>query len=76
MIPQPGVYEIEQMDYIFVQACQTKQAIRRKYGVDVAAEGEAQPDLDRVENEPFVAQPHAQTEQVKTAIPTAPPCCW
>ena len=36
VIPQPGVYEIEQMDYIFVQTCQTKQAIRRKYGVDVA----------------------------------------
>lgn len=30
MIPQPGVYEIEQMDYIFVQTCRTKQAIRRK----------------------------------------------
>ena len=45
VIPQPGVYEIEQMDYIFVQACQTKQAIRRKYGVDVAAEGEAQPEI-------------------------------
>ena len=38
-------YEIEQMDYIFVQTCQTKQAIRRKYGVDVADGGEAQPEI-------------------------------
>ena len=45
VIPQPGVYEIEQMDYIFVQTCQTKQAIRRKYGVDVADGGEAQPEI-------------------------------
>ena len=27
VIPQPGIYEIEQMDYIFVQVTQTKQAI-------------------------------------------------
>lgn len=45
VIPQPGVYEIEQMDYIFVQTCRTKQAIRRKYGVDVADGGEAQPEI-------------------------------
>lgn len=45
VIPQPGVYEIEQMDYIFVQTCQTKQAILRKYGVDVASQSEAEPGI-------------------------------
>ena len=40
VIPQPGIYEIEQMDYIFVQVTQTKQAVKRKYGVDVAQDGE------------------------------------
>ena len=45
VIPQPGIYEIEQMDYIFVQVTQTKQAIKRKYGVDVSQEGEEAPEI-------------------------------
>ena len=45
IIPQPGIYEIEQMDYIFVQVTQTKQAIKRKYGVDVAQDGEEAPEV-------------------------------
>jgi len=35
IIPQPGVSVIEDMDYIFVQVAQTKQAVKKKYGVDV-----------------------------------------
>ena len=45
VIPQPGIYEIEQMDYIFVQVTQTKQAVKRKYGVDVAQDGEEAPKV-------------------------------
>jgi len=35
VIPQPGVSSIEDMDYIFVQVAQTKDAVKKKYGVDV-----------------------------------------
>ena len=35
VIPQPGVSKIEDMDYIFVQVAQTKDAVKKKYGVDV-----------------------------------------
>jgi len=35
VIPQPGVSNIEEMDYIFVQTAQTKQNVKDKYGVDV-----------------------------------------
>ena len=35
VIPQPGVSEIEKMDYIFIQTAQTKKAVKDKYGVDV-----------------------------------------
>jgi len=35
VIPQPGVSNIEEMDYIFVQTAQTKKAVKDKYGVDV-----------------------------------------
>jgi len=35
VIPQPGVSDIEEMDYIFVQVAMTKKAVKKKYGVDV-----------------------------------------
>ena len=35
VIPQPGVSNIEEMDYIFVQVAMTKKAVKKKYGVDV-----------------------------------------
>ena len=43
-IPQPGVYEIPDMDYFFIQLAQTKDYIKSKYGVDVSTESEEQPD--------------------------------
>lgn len=36
VIPQPGVTDIEKMDYIFIQYNQTKDFVRKKYGVDVS----------------------------------------
>lgn len=45
VIPQPGVYEVDEMDYLFVQMAQTKQYIKRRYGVDVEAAGEEEPSV-------------------------------
>lgn len=36
VIPQAGVTEIEKMDYIFVLYPQTKEFVKKKYGVDVS----------------------------------------
>lgn len=55
VIPQPGVYELEQMDYLFVLVSQSRRALERRYGVrlpeeresDVAARTSA--DADTVE---------------------------
>lgn len=44
--PQPGVYTgIRDMDWFIVKLPTTKAAVRRKYGVDVSDEGEAEPDI-------------------------------
>lgn len=45
VIPQPGVWDIEQMDYLFVQVSQTRETIRRRYGV-------TPPPADPQEQEP------------------------
>jgi len=45
VIPQDGVRDIEDMDYVFVKLPQTKEFIRRRYGVEVEDEGEAEADI-------------------------------
>lgn len=48
VIPQDGVYtSIEDMDYIFVKLPQTREYIRRKYGIDIDSEDlhEEEPEI-------------------------------
>ncbi len=57
VIPQPGVTEVEDMDYIFVVYSMTKEAVKRKYGVDVekASETERQTRVDDKINSDIVS---------------------
>lgn len=45
VIPQPGVTEIENMDYIFILFSMTRDAVKRKYGVDVSDAEEDSPEI-------------------------------
>lgn len=45
LIPQHGVYEIEDMDYVFLRIPETVGGIQRRYGVDVSREQEEVPEL-------------------------------
>lgn len=46
VIPQDGVYSaIEDMDYIILKLPQTKEYIRRRYGVDIDEERESEPEI-------------------------------
>lgn len=46
VVPQDGVYgDVEDMDYIILRVPQSKEYIRRRYGVDVSFEGESDPDV-------------------------------
>lgn len=40
VIPQPGVYKLDEMDYLFITFEQTKDYIKRVYDVDVEVEGD------------------------------------
>lgn len=52
VIPQDGVFDsIEDMDYIFIKIPQTKEYIKRRYGIDVSAEGEEDPSVRGVGEE-------------------------
>lgn len=60
VIPQPCVTDINKMDYIFVIVTQTKDFIKRKYGVDVEDATEERPDIrgdrDTAYNDNVVSQ--------------------
>lgn len=44
--PQPGIYTgIADMDYFIIKVPTTKEAIKRKYNVDVREESESEPDV-------------------------------
>lgn len=46
VVPQEGVFTgIEDMDYFFLDVPQTKENIKRRYGVDVSDENESDPDV-------------------------------
>ena len=42
VIPQPGISEVEDMDYIFVVIPMTRDAVKRRYGVDVKGASETE----------------------------------
>ena len=52
VIPQDGVYtSIEDMDYIILKMPQTKEYIKRRYGVDVKTETEQEPGVKSEANQ-------------------------
>ena len=45
VIPQPGITEIDKMDYIFIRTSQTKDYVKRRFGKDVSEEEETDYDI-------------------------------
>jgi len=45
LVPQPGVTEIGDMDYFFIQESMTKNAVKRAYDVDVTDAENDQPEI-------------------------------
>lgn len=45
IIPQPGIYDIEKMRYIFVLTAQDKDDLQEKYGVEISDDVEDMPQI-------------------------------
>ena len=45
VIPQPGIYRLEDMDYVFVQISKSKEALQAKYGVILTDNTEETPEV-------------------------------
>lgn len=46
IIPQPGVWDIQKMDYFFILSSVTKSFIKKRYDVDLETEAEEFPELN------------------------------
>lgn len=58
-IPQPGIFEIEEMDYMFVLVTQTKAYIKQRFNVDIEKESETDANantFDKVHSDDKVTQ--------------------
>lgn len=52
IVPQDGVYtSVEDMDYIFIKLPQTKEEIKRRFGVDLKDEAEEEPEVRGADSE-------------------------
>ena len=55
IIPQPGIVDIEKMDYIFTRSAQTKEYVKRRFDKDVSSEEETDTEIrDGVASEDIV----------------------
>lgn len=51
VIPQDGIYNVQDMDWLFTIDSPTKLQVKRRYGVDVSGEREEDPDAREMEGD-------------------------
>lgn len=51
LIPQPGVFNLQKMDYYFLMSSQTKEYVKKRYKVDVSKEEESEPGINSIDNQ-------------------------
>lgn len=69
VIPQPGVTEIDKMDYVFTRTSQTKDYVKRRFGKDVSEEDETDKEIrESVSTEDIVTVVTAYYKNTKGGI--------
>jgi len=64
IIPQPGVFDLQKMDYFFILSSVTKNYIKKRYDVDLENVGEQFPNISLVSNTSQPNNPDMVTEVV------------
>lgn len=74
LIPQPGVFDIQAMDYFFILSSVTREFIRRRFGVDVdEEEREEYPQINSLQyDDHTVAHDSSNLANEKVTLVT----CW
>jgi len=74
IIPQPGVYEVEKMDYIFYVSIVTKDYIKNTYGIEVDDETFAYPEMNQITGDDY--EQDASKDYTKTEDLVTETVCW
>ena len=64
IVPQPGVFNLQLMDYFFILSSVTKNYIKKRYDVDLENSGEQFPNISTVNNTSQPNNPDMVTEVV------------
>ena len=64
IVPQPGVFSLQAMDYFFILSSVTKNYIKKRYDVDLENSGEQFPNISTVNNTSQPNNPDMVTEVV------------
>lgn len=67
-LPQPGVYEIDEMDYFFILNSVTKHYIKSRYGKDLDAEQDEFAQLNEINGATNINQNRSSNEKVTEII--------
>lgn len=62
IVPQAGVYQVADMDWVFLKTPQTRRQIRVNYGVELEGENESDPEARRLGDGPDI------TEEIVTMV--------
>lgn len=81
LVPQPKVYNLQKMDYFFILSDVTKDYVKRRYGKDLAGEGEQYPENTRLFNSPEDQQSSSGSVTMRSAgdeeeEPLTEIVCW
>lgn len=68
LIPQPRVYDLQKMDYFFIELPATKKSILDKYGVDVDDEAESEPGLNVLDDDTVNTGKAGATDELVTEV--------
>ena len=68
LVPQPGMTELNDMDYFFIQEVMTKKGVKAAYGVDVSEAENDQPEIFGNKNEDIVTVNTAMYKNEKGGV--------
>lgn len=68
LIPQPRVYDINKMDYFFIELPSTKKSVKDKYGIDVDDESESEPELNVLDDDTVNTGRSTATDEMVTEV--------
>ena len=70
-IPQPGIWDVQEMDYFFIMTSRTKEYIKKRYGKALGQTSEEYPEINQIDYEVSSTHSGHELDEKVTEI-----ICW